>query len=235
MSQGPSDIRNSFLEGLENAPQAPQDLNLADALAARLRRGPVSPALSKALQLGAARADEPACVSFVAEVLYRSGLEWSTVDPAAVGYQLMRPDRSLLGRLGYESPVEDSDGRSVRELVEPVLQFDIRLLASAVWATSSFSELKSFMRNLGAVLRYSSDLQGRVLGLVVPGQTLAALIAELEAKGYQQNVENRAHDDLPDLLGLRRKVMQLDQERHESQQPVYGRFDPRRLLGLLRR
>ena len=235
MSQGPNDIRNSFLEGLESAPQALQDMNLADALAARLRRGNISPVLSKALQTGAARGDEPACISFVDEVLYRGGLEWNTVDPAAVGYQLMRPDHSLLGQLGYESPLEDCGGRSVRELVEPVLQLDIRLLASTVWTTRSFSELKSLLRNLGAVLRYSSDLQGRVLGLVVPGQTLATLIAEIESKSYLHNVEQRAHDELPDLLGLRRKVMQLDRERHESQQPVHGRFDPRRLLALLRR
>ena len=235
MSQGPNDIRNSFLEGLESPAEAARDLSLADVLAARLRRGNLSPALGKALQTGAARSEEPACVSFVEEVLYRSGLEWSSVDPATAGYQLMRPDHSLLGQLGYESRLEECEGHSVRELVEPVLQHDIRLLACAVWATGSFSELKSLLRNLGAVLRYSSDLQGRVLGLVAPGQTLAMLITEIETNGYPRNVEQRAHDELPDLLGLRRKVMQLDQERHEREQPLYGRFDPRRLLGLLRR
>lgn len=235
MSQGPNNIRDSFMDGLHDRPETSSELNLIDDLAARLRRGNVPPALAKFLQAGAARGDDPACASFVADAVYRRGLDWSSLDPAAVSYQMMRADHSLLGDLGYDSPIEDLEGITMRELLESVLLLDVPLLASAIFASESFPALKGLMRNAGALLRYSSDLQGRVQGLVVPGSTIAVMIGQIEANGYLRNVELRAHDELPDLLGLRRKVMQLDRERHEGQQPVHGRYDPRRLLGWLRR
>ncbi len=235
MSQEHNNIRNSFLDGLEVAGSAPQEIDATDALLNRLQRGNIPSALSKLLMSTAARRQSPACASFVSDVVYRGGLEWRTLDPAKASYQVMRADRSLLTGLNYESRLADFDDSRVQDLIETALQLDIPLLASAVWASDSFAALKLLVRNLGAALRYSSDLQGQVQGLVVPGPILIRLLAEIEANGYLRNVELRSYDDLPDLFGLRRKVMQLDQERHESQQPVYGRYDPRRLLGLLRR
>ena len=111
-----------------------------------------------------------------------SGLEMRHLDPSLASYRVADTANGVRENLGWENTVVAGEQvLSLRELLTPQCGLERDQLIHALWSLVSFAQVKAFLRELQALVRYGHDEQGQLQAQVLLAHALIPMIEVMNA------------------------------------------------------